>query len=278
MTLVPLDQALRILREQGCGPNEAGGYICPRCRAGALTILANGAGPEYRCAGGCDAIGGYLATVATLAVPKGEHVDRLEVLRGKLKLPELQRIVKHGRMGSGYDLHLADGRIVVLGSMTILQSQAKFRAAFLPQVRRSPPRYKTADWDEVVELVEQSADERDTVSTLNDETLSWIAGAIADRPLRRNIDTANAATLYELLAPGANGRPAFIDTHLRLHLRLEHLTTWLGRMNGVRVTQPELSTRLSGLDFERALHQARCGEKVRKARYWVSPPGLEDQL
>jgi hypothetical protein len=271
---IGLEDALRVLREQGCG---SGPYTCPRCKSSALAIGQNGAGPTFTCAGGCENIDAYLDAVASIAVPQGAHVDHIAVLRDKLNLPELDKVVKHGRLGSAYDLHLSDGRIVAIGNMAIVISQAKFRTVFLPQVRRNPPRYKTDEWDKIVEHIEQAAEERDAVATQADETLSWVAGSLTMGRLRRNVNVSNSAELFELLAPGHGGKAPFFDTEGRLHLRLEHIIEWLGRSH-LRVTQMELSARLSELDFERVQHAARSGDETRKARYWVSTAGIEDRL
>jgi hypothetical protein len=276
---VGLEDALRILKEQGCGPTpEKQMYTCPRCKTAALNITQNGAGPVFQCADGCVGIDATLEAIASLAVPKGAHVDTIEVLRGKLNLPELERIVKHGRGGSSYNLHLNDGRVITIGSIAILAAQAKFRTVFLPQVRRNPPRYKPSDWDDIVEQIEQAAEERDAVATQADETMSWIAGSLHTNKLRRNINLTSSSDMFELLGPGAAGKPPFFDQDGRLHLRLEHMLEWLGRFGGIRVTMPELSARLSELDFERTQHAARHGDVTRKARYWVSPAGIEDRL
>ena len=271
---ISLEDAIRILREQGCTDP----YTCPRCRTNPLTITQNGTGPVFACTGGCEAVDAWLEATNIITIAKGPHVDILEIVRGKLNLPELTKIVKHGRTGSAYNLHLDGDRIVSIGSITTLTSQAKFRQVFLPQVRRNPPRYKTPEWDEIVEQIEQIAEERDAVATMSEETISWISAAVTGNAVRRNVNTDNSREMFVLLAPGREGRPPFFDTTGRLHLRLEHIVQWLGRMSGLRVTQPELSARLSELDFERVQHAARSGEKTHKARYWASPPGFEDRL
>ena len=274
---VPLETAIRILKERGCTDP----YICPQCerngQTSALTISQNGAEPTFTCAAGCN-VAAWLRTVTTLANPRGPQIDLLEQIRGDLNLPELEKIVKHGRGGSAYSMHLNDGRVVTVNGVTILANQARFRQAFLPQVRRNPKRHKAADWDNVVERIEQAAEERDAVATQGDETLSWIAGALHTGRLQRNVNIDNSAEMFNMLAPGRDGRPPFIDQHNRVYLRLEHMIEWLGRLAGIRVTQPELSSRLSELDFERKQLQARKGDQVHKGRYWVSPPGLEDKL
>lgn len=271
-----LESAQRALRQIGCAPaTEGGDWLCPRCGAATLTISQNGAGPRLECAGGCDGIGGYLEAVASLKMPKGEHVDKREIVRDKLGLPELEGIRKDGRLGEHYSLRLKGGRIVAIGGVDALISQAKFRAAFLPQLRRLPPRHKPADWDAIVELMEQIAEERDTVASAEEEALTWLAGWLhhASVPV---VDIADSAQLWDALA---GPTPALRTTDGRLCLRLSELLLWIGRRTTERVTQRELSMRLARLGFTRpddgGQLAARRGAETRRARYWISPAGFE---
>lgn len=278
MSALTIEDAQRVLQMHGCWPAEPGERpTCPRCRNAKLTISQNGVGPTFHCDANCDGIGAWLEVAASVPLPGGPNVDPVVVLREKLNLPELTKVVKHGRGGSAYNLHLDDGRVIAIGSIATLANQAKFRTAFLPQVRRSPPRYKVPEWDAIVEQIEQAAEERDAVATQADETMSWVFGSLMTGRLKRNVNVDNSAEMFDLLVTGSGGRPSFFDQSGRLHLRLEHMIEWLGRIS-VRVTMPELSARLSELDFERVQHAARRGDEIRKARYWVSPTGIEDRL
>jgi len=279
LTLVVAD---RVLHQLGCGPTpESAAYTCPRCRTAHLTITSNGAGPTFTCQDCGDQSDRLQIAADGLPngrSPKADYVVTVEVLRDKLKLPELERIVKHGRRGNSYELHLKGGRVVALGAIDGLISQAKFRAAFIPQVRRNPPRHKPADWDDVVEMIEQIAEERDAVVTDEDEAAGWIAGYTAQAPVLRGVDTADSEQLYDLLGAGRGRLPPFFDRDGRLHLRLEDLVQWLGRQGGVYITSTALSTRLSQLDFERKRIGARWGGDLRRAWYVISPANLESDL
>lgn len=270
------EAAERTLRQQGCLTNDLL-TLCPSCRQPGLIFEPDNGEPRLECPHGCNAAATVL-TLSTMSMPRGPFVDRVEVLRQKLNLPELQRVVKHGRLGDAYELHLDDGKIIEIGNVIVLMTQSKFRAAFMPQARRNPPRYKTAEWDDVAELVEQVAEEFDEVASTAEETAGWIRGYLPSATVRRGVDTANAATLYDLLGAANGDLPAFFDREGRLHLRLEQLVRWLGRIGGVRVTAPELSTRLSRLGFKGNRLAARSGEEIRRARYWVSPPNFEETL
>jgi len=286
LTLVVAD---RILHQLGCGPTtDTAAYTCPRCRTAHLTITANGAGPTLTCPG-CGELSAYLQTCTKLPSgrvagvpgdghPFGDNVDVLQILRDRLKCPELERIVKHGRRGNSYELHLKGGRVVALGAIDVLISQAKFRAAFIPQVRRNPPRHKPVEWDDVVEMIEQLAEERDAVATIEDETIGWIAGYLGRSSVTRGIDTSNTAAMFELLDDARGDLPPFFDCEGRLHIRLEGVVQWLGRMAGVRVSTTELSARLSALDFERVRLAKRKGDDLRRAWVSISPAGFESDL
>jgi len=282
MTRLTLEAVDRVLRQLGCGPTaESAAYTCVRCRTAHLVITANGAGPVVTCPD-CGDMGPYLETVAhglpNGRGPKGEHVDVLEVLRDDLGIPELERIDKHGRMGSNYTLHLTDGRRIEIGSVVTLLSQAKFRAAVLPQLRRSPKRQKQAKWDEIVDRIEAFAEERDTVATLDDETRGWLAGYLAHAAVTSAVDTGNSATLHDLIGGSRGGLPPFFDREGSLHVRLEPVVQWLGRMAGVRVTTPELSNRLARMDFARVRLTGTKDDDTRRARVWVSPAAFERGL
>lgn len=279
LTLESID---RVLRQLGCGPTpESAAYTCVKCRTEHLTITSNGAGPIVTCAD-CGDLGAYLETVAD-GLPngrgaKGAHVDVLEVLRDDLGIPELERVDKHGRMGSNYTLHLTDGRRIEIGSVATLLSQAKFRAAVLPQLRRSPKRQKQAKWDEIIDRIEAFAEERDTVATVEDETRGWLAGYLAHAAVISAVDTGDSATVHDLIGGSRGGLPPFFDREGRLHVRLEPVVQWLGRMAGVRVTAPELSMRLARMDFTRVRLTGGKGEDTRRARVWVSPADFERGL
>lgn len=278
-----LEAADRALLSQGCGPTaEQGSYTCPICKpcgiASALTIHVNGDGPAFSCANGCDGVYGVLQTIASLSTPKGERVDDLAVLRDKLRAPEIKRVIKHGRHGTAYIFELDDGRQVEFDGIGAITSQPRFRAAFLPQMRRNPPRFKTSDWDDVAELIERVAEERDSVATTEDETTGWLAGYVEQASVQRNVDIGNAAEMFTLLGAQRGQLPALIDQQGRLHVRLGELVLWLDRRGGARVTAPQLSARLSRLGFERVRHAARNGDQLRRAWYAVSPPRFVDEV
>lgn len=280
--MISREAAERILREIGCAPEGEGSLgTCPVCRSAPLNISQNGNGPHFDCADGCDGIGAFLLGVASApGADSSEEPDvpaLLTLLRKRLALPELVEIVKHGRHGNSYILHLTGGRTVSIAGVTALLSQVRFRSAYLPQVRRNLPRFKAAGWDEIVEAIEQVAQERDAVATPEDETRGWLAGHLAHATVMREVDTGSAARMFSLL--GKRGSPPpFFDREGRLHVRLEPVVEYLGRFGGARVTTPELSTRLSQLGFDGRRLAARQGEEVRRARYWVSSPGFEDTL
>ena len=275
MTTPTLEELMSALRSVGCAP-EGGPMICPRCRTSGLTLTLNGTGaPRVTCSTeACDGPA-YLATIPNIANIGGENVDKLAHVREKLRLPELDRIVKHGRHGDSYRMHLSDGRVIDIGSIIVLTTQAQFQRAFLTQVRRNPPYYKPADWRAVAEAFEQAAEEVDEVATADEETAGWLEAWLPSANARRDVDVAQADTLYELLGTGRGGVPAFYDTQGRLYVKLDPIVAWLGRMGGVRVTVPELSTRLLAAGFTRARLAARQGEETHRGRYWVSPPGLD---
>lgn len=264
----------RLLQQLNCTDTEGGPPRCPVCKTAVLTITANGDGPHLECANGCVAIASYLQTVKSLPIPKGPHVNKVAVLRDKLALPELAKVVKHGRLGDNYELHLADDRVVSLGSIATILQQARFRAAYLPQVRRQPPRYKPADWDQIAELIEQAAEEHETADQA-EETAGWLVSYLRNANVKRGIDLDDSAALYALLDTDCD---VFVDTRGCLHLRLAAFTQWVTRMIGVRCTVPEVAGRLSALRFQRTRHAARRGEDTTKGRYWTSPPHVEDTL
>ena len=277
---ITLEDGLTALREVGCRPTEdRAAWLCPRCRVAELTIAQNGAGPHFDCAGDCGDLGAYLATLVNGLprgrAPKGDHVDEIEVVRDKLNLPELERIVKDGRLGDHYSFVLTDGRSVAIGPVSTLTSQAKFRNAFLPQMRRQAPRFKASDWDDVVERIEKAADERDTIATAEEEALGWIGGWVG-RIHAPIVDTGDSGQVWDVLAAPA---PAFRAAGGRLWIRLPDLLTWIERQTSTRITLRELSLRLARLGFTKpddgGQLTARRGSEKRQARYWISPANFE---
>jgi hypothetical protein len=264
----------RLLAQLGCAGEGDGPPRCPVCKTAELTITTNGSGPHLACANGCGHIGAYLQAIAALPMPKGSHVDRLAVLRDKLALPELERVVKHGRRGDEYELHLAEDVVVELGPIANITQQSRFRNAYLPQVRRNPPRYKNDVWDQIAELIEQVAEEV-SAATGNEELIGWLTGYLRNQTLKRHVDLDATSALHDLLKASCE---VFIDTDGCLHLRLAAFAQWVNRMVGVRVSVPELSTRLTKLGFRRKQHTARKGDEIANGRYWISPPNVESTL
>lgn len=272
MTAPTLEELLSKLRMVGCAP-EGGPMICPRCREPTLTLTLNGTGgPNVSCSTPDCHGAAYLMSAATIAVVGGPGlVDGIAQIREKLMLPELDRIVKHGRHGESYKMHLADGRVIDIGSVTVLTTQIQFRRVFLTQVRRNPPRYKPGEWDKIAEAIEQAAEEIDEIATAQEETMGWIEAWLPAANARRDVDVSQSEKLYELLGAGRGGVAAFYDTAGRLYLKLDAITGWLNRMGHGHVSTPDLSTRLSEAGFTRARLAARQGEEVHKGRYWISP-------
>lgn len=201
--------------------------------------------------------------------------DPLDYVRDILDEPDLKEIVKHGRGGASYILHYTDESTVELGNVSILLSQAKFKAAYLPQRRRMPTRHtlKEAQWIRLIEAIERAAIERDTVTGDADEARGWIS-----RYLRSNreitVNTTDSEGLYDFLTPDAG---PFRDQDGHLHIRLGDLAAWVNQVGGGRITSRELSTRLSELHFEQAqpsarrpahVHKDNRHPDVRKQRYY----------
>lgn len=260
-----MDTAWEALEHVSCVSPD-GDPLCPTCK-GDLALRRNGGEPRAVCSD-CGDVTGVLQVVAAQPVPKGPAVDKLAVLRTRLKLPELTRVVKHGKLGTNYVLYLLDGREVDIGNVVSLTTQAKFRAAFLPQVGHNPPRYKPGEWDDIAELIEQLSDQRETSSDA-EETIGWVLAATNGQ--LRTVDTASSSTMFDLL--GEREPSAFADLDRAVHIRLAALQTWLSRQGGVRMPATELGGRLSRVGFEAVQISARGGEPstVRKARYWKCP-------
>lgn len=261
-----VDSAWTALHHTGCVTPD-GDPLCPLCRGQIATIDPNGGeGPRITCPAGCTGIEAHLQTVASMKTPKGEHVDRIAVLRTKLRLAELVKVVKHGAMGDKYVMHLMDGRDIDIGNVVALTTQSKFRAAFLPQAGRNPPRYKLGEWDDIAELIEQASQQIETSSD-REETCGWVLAASSGQ-LQRNVDIEDSGQMFDLL--GQREPPTFVTIDGVLHIRLAALQQWLTRQNGTRLPAAELGGRLSTVGLRPVQLAARGGSPsvVRKARYW----------
>ena len=279
---ITLEDGLTALREVGCRPtDDHAAWLCPRCRVAELTIAQNGAGPHFDCAGECGDLGAYLATTRSTAcpaaAPTGDHVDEIEVVRDKLKLPELERIVKDGRLGDHYSFVLTDGRSVAIGPVSTLTSQAKFRNAFLPQMRAAGATLQG------VRLGRRRRADRESRRRAGHDRHSRRGGDGLDRRLgcrRRGPPRSTSPTSRRSGTCSPARRRAFRTTDGRLYLRIDELKQWIDRHLNERVTQQELSLRLARLGFTRPddggqVTAYRAGEKKRQSRYWISPPDFE---
>lgn len=249
--------------------------LCPACGEKSLTVHENGNGYEPLCAtGGC--AGPPVLMIASMAEHKvvGEPLDQV---RDGLELPEIARVVKHGR-GHAYVLHLENGTQVDLGSTADLFVRRRMEAAILATARHMIPAAPAAKHRELVKRIEQAAEQIDNVLSAEEETLGLIAEFTHARRATRNVDLNDKHELYGVLEEGY----PFYDLDGRLYLRLEDLTGWLNRMSGQRFTRQELSGRLARIGFTKpddgGQLAARRGDKTRSRRLWISPPNFEARL
>lgn len=259
---------------------------CPRCGAEGFTISANGTGSHYA---GCecqaellDALyaGALAASSSTGSAPtpasRDEQLDAIRDMftawsRPKGAFPAIRRVIKRGRSGDAYDLELADGSILELGSAADLLNRGKFRAALFGQADVVLI-LKPDDHANLAATIAQVAELADLPSG-DQETAAWVSAYVEQNFVQR-IDRSRADQVWDLLTT-AGGPPPFLDTAGRLYVQLDPLRAWLRRMDVERLTRRQLAERLQRSGFEDLTVAARHGDQTRHRAYWASPPGWE---
>lgn len=270
---ISVADAERALQGLGYASSDDGHWTCPSCDGHlALHVTQNGNGAHLECAAACapEFIAGALHGELRRLEVEANKTTTIADIRTVLDLPELRRIVKHGRGGARYVFELANGREFEFeGGIDQMLKPAQFKARFIAGVRRGYVLPRGMKHEDLVAAVEGVAEELDTVDTTDDETRAWIAGCLEHTP-GRLVDLADSEVRWDALRC-----EAFLDTNHRIHLRLTALAKYVSRQVGRRVTQPELTSRLSKLGFEGEQLAARRGKETCSRRLWVSPPGFE---
>lgn len=107
----------------------------------------------------------YLAIVADEAIVRAGtptpdldwgRSNLIERLRELLHIP-LERVIRHGRENSIWSFDCFYEKHITIGTTAVLTSQTKVRNAVFDGLGIMPPRYKSPDWDRLIEMIGQAA-------------------------------------------------------------------------------------------------------------------------
>lgn len=211
------------------------------------------------------------------------NVDATQYVDDQLHLPDERRIVEFVQRGTGrtaeFDIRLADGSLIEIGSPSTLLHPQRFEAAFATAgivwdegFTRKDQKRIAARLLEVRVVV--GGDEREQTTEWCAE---WFASAgIANGDGIPRIDLNDKSELYDALA----GDFAFFrGSDDCVYLRRPPFVRFLSKSLGERVSSIALGMRLERLGFRKAGNNAagklaaRRGNDVIARSFYVSPPG-----
>ena len=203
----------------------------------------------------------------------GEKVEPLDFLRERLRLSQLERVVRQGQDAQAVDLELRGGITVRLGRGRDVLEPRKLRGAIYEQAGVVIPRMKGDQHDKLAEVIYEAAEVRDAALSEAEQTCGWLNSYLSRGWVPEGrLDPDDRETLVDLLGPPGEAW-TFRGADERLYVRLQPLAKHV-QLNAARTTQQDLATRLGRLGFERKQLTVRDGDRTLKARYWVSPPGF----
>jgi hypothetical protein len=213
--------------------------------------------------------------VAHFTDEDGAQIEPLEFARRKTKLPDLQRVVKHGESNALYDFELAGGERIEIGKSGDLLNPRKVDAA-LADSGVVIPYWGPKEWRPIAAALLAIAEVEDTGSTQSEETADWLASFARGHLATREVDVESADDLVRVLEDPEN-QPAFRGADGSLYVRLGPLMRHVLMQRGQKPSQLDVSARLGRLGFTKRQLSARSEGGVVKARYWRSPPGFDPE-
>jgi hypothetical protein len=220
---------------------------------------------------------------------QGDPIARLRALPFFKALPSpLVAVRKIGGRQGEFDLVLADGRAITLGTISALTSQKKVREAIADAVQVLPPKLSADHWEVAIQLLLQAAgagedaglDATSRVGELLGEFLDTQTASSGDLPTfdpgpegtKRLVEYLSAQSPY----PGRRlGAARTADG--RLVLQLGVFMTWLHIYRQGGLSEAAVRLALRRLGFVPRLYTARVeyergGSRVIGVRCWESPP------
>jgi hypothetical protein len=210
--------------------------------------------------------------------PDAARTKALADLRKKLKLP-IVRVIKRGQgRRASYDLELADGTLIMLGSAADTLAPLKVEAAIFGVVGKTIKKtFTRAQWKPIADHIGAAA-EAVATETETEEVEAWLQAYLSEQhhSLRAIdvIDMQDTAALYQRLTATNVKNAPFRDTQGQVYISLDAFFRWIAITNyGERAKRKEVTEDLTRVGFLRERVQARDGARIAKQRRWVSPRG-----
>jgi hypothetical protein len=184
---------------------------------------------------------------------------------------------KLGREGGRFELILAGGRVIPLGTAADLLNPQRAQAAIADAVGIAIPDYKRKDWRLVASAILMLAGAGEDIgSDPSSEMKAWLAAYIereADGHSTEAVERTDSILLAaRLMAMGGHAphTATFRTTDGRLVVYVEKLLQWLtSKSYGVRTSGEEVRLRLTKLGFSRERWYARWDrEAMAERRLW----------
>jgi|GEM_PF-4507796 len=195
------------------------------------------------------------------------------------------RIIKHGEENASYELILSDGRKVVIKDTAALYSQAKITNAFRDAGYFIDP-VAQSDWKKLNLHLWQLIETEKTLTT-KESTQSWIRGFMKQSyPIESGqVNMASANDKFEVLsklkgkddAGGDSDYWGFKDKQGYIYLLLKALHHHVNIRCGTRISEEELSKRLSQIGFKDCRPSGTKAGETAKVRMWIGHESLIEE-
>lgn len=223
---------------------------------------------------------------------QSDPIARLRALPFFKALPSpLVAVRKIGGRQGEFDLVLADGRTVTVGTISALTSQKKVREAIADAVQVLPPKLSAEHWEVAVQLLLQAAGAGEDAGLDATSRVQELLAEFLDTQVASNGDLVT----FDLSAEGTKGLVATLTSRSpwtgrgagaarlatgQVVVRLPAFIQWLQvhRLASLSEGAVRLSLRRLGFRpqaFVARLEHEKLGSKLVCVRCWVSPPGWE---
>ena len=201
-----------------------------------------------------------------LQLPTDKRRAALDLFATLLELPAVERITQRGREADArFTIAFADGRVVHVGTVKTLWSQAQMAQVLGVAVGCVPPPIEAKDWRKMISALFNHAIEVDETpgETFCDTVRDWLTGYLQSASTDR--DGALAAR-----------KPFHADEEYGL--ALTDLTVHIRRNYSAPVKEAELRVALADLGFDlRRMHYSRRGRRTTTSYYVAHEQALDNE-
>jgi hypothetical protein len=200
----------------------------------------------------------------------------LPILNRELGI-QIERIVKYGANGGTFELRLASGHKVDLGTTEDVLNQRRVKARIADATAEVIPGFGSVRWDKIARGIFRCAGLAPIEETPEQQEMAWLVRSrLADTTVT-DVDEGDRAGLAKIIRhEQVSGGWAFRDTEKRLMLHLGGLLASIRLKHGVLLSYREGGKRLRKMGFIPRDLEGKADEKGKpRINVWAAPRGWE---